>query len=423
MKSSFLRRLHNRSGAAATGAGHGCTHIELLLVTRLRFQLRRGFTLIELLLVIGIIAILASIVIIAINPIEQFKKAHDGERLSELNSIHKALRQYEVQAKSPDYGPKKTVSVSIPDTSATCANLGLPALPAGWSYRCVTAASVKKTDGTGWIPVNFDALSAAPLTEISLDPTNTVAGGLYYTYVGGSWKLTASFESAKMINELQKDGGPDPALFEIGSDLALAPFARGLTGYWKLDEVFGPSAADSSGNAYAGTLSSVGTAWVPGKVGGGGLSFDGTNYTSFVSIPQVLQGSSPFTAMAWIKPTNPPLPWQTVLGEGCSGFDFGVNVGNLYFGRNCGAGTFYLGPPVGANVWVHAAMTWDGTTNHLFANGVKTVGGTNSFTHTVLSLGSYNSASERFNGIIDDVRVYNRVLSDTEIKFMYDVTK
>ncbi len=54
----------------------------------------KGFTLIEILVVIGIIAILATIVLIAINPSRQFKQANDTQRTSNVNAILNAVGQY-----------------------------------------------------------------------------------------------------------------------------------------------------------------------------------------------------------------------------------------------------------------------------------------------------------------------------------------
>ncbi len=53
-----------------------------------------GFTLIELIIVIGIIAILASMVLFIVNPVAQFQKANDARRKSDLSQIQKALEQY-----------------------------------------------------------------------------------------------------------------------------------------------------------------------------------------------------------------------------------------------------------------------------------------------------------------------------------------
>ncbi len=57
------------------------------------FKLSRGFTLIEILLVIGLIAILAAIVIIAINPARQFAQARNTQRFSDVNAILNAVHQ------------------------------------------------------------------------------------------------------------------------------------------------------------------------------------------------------------------------------------------------------------------------------------------------------------------------------------------
>ena len=54
----------------------------------------RGFTLIELLVVIGILTILLSIVLVAINPSRQFKQGNNTQRRSDVNAILNAIHQY-----------------------------------------------------------------------------------------------------------------------------------------------------------------------------------------------------------------------------------------------------------------------------------------------------------------------------------------
>lgn len=64
-----------------------------------KLQAKRGFTLIEILVVIGLIAILAAIVLIAINPARQFAQARDTARTNDVNAIVNAVGQYTADSK------------------------------------------------------------------------------------------------------------------------------------------------------------------------------------------------------------------------------------------------------------------------------------------------------------------------------------
>lgn len=80
----------------------------------------RGFTLIEILVVIGIIAILAAIVLIAINPARQFSQANDSQRTSNVNAILNAVGQYiaDHQGDAPTGLTAATVATSTIGTAA-----------------------------------------------------------------------------------------------------------------------------------------------------------------------------------------------------------------------------------------------------------------------------------------------------------------
>ena len=98
----------------------------------LALSLSKGFTLIEILVVIGIIAILAAIVIIAINPAKQFAQARNTQRVSNINAILNAVGQriadnkgvfagaFEINTLDYTCGPLPTVGAEdITDTMAT----------------------------------------------------------------------------------------------------------------------------------------------------------------------------------------------------------------------------------------------------------------------------------------------------------------
>jgi prepilin-type N-terminal cleavage/methylation domain-containing protein len=162
---------------------------------------RLGFTLVELLIVIGILGVIASVLVIVLNPAETLRETRDTDRVSSLNSLNRAILFYEtniaIAGGTPDLGQEETVYLSLPDTESDCSTYDtLPDLDPGWSYACVEEATLFAIDGTGWIPIDFTQTTSS-ISFLPIDPINTLAGGLYYTYVQGSWEISAVLESQK----------------------------------------------------------------------------------------------------------------------------------------------------------------------------------------------------------------------------------
>lgn len=397
----------------------------------LKENFQKSFTLVELLIVIGVIAVLTTAVIVALNPLDYLKQARDAQRVSDLDSINKALLVLESQGYT-SFGNPNTVYVSIPDTSSTCANLGLPSLPSGWSYRCVTQANLQRIDGNGWIPVNFSQSRALSFSKLPIDPINATSTGNYYTYVtGGSFKLSSRLESEKYIlNLTNKDGGSDPALYEKGNDLSLAPFIGGLVGYWNFDEGSGTTAYDYSGYGYNGTMYSSTT---PADLHtqsnckkGSCVSFDGVDDSVIVN--NFKFPSKDHTVLFWFyTKRNDYYPflfnnyhytiWRFSSLSNLAWTTFSSQYNNDLFATT-----------VSLNTWIFVGGVFNSYEKKLYLNdsldktySSRQVSGLGLV--SVIRLGGWSVEGKMMDGLIDEVRIYNRALSDAEIKAIYEATK
>ena len=85
-------------------------------------------------------------------------------------------------------------------------------------------------------------------------------------------------------------------------------------------------------------------------------------------------------------------------------------TGTVTFGQNGGGGWWLSGPTLSTNVWHYIFVTYNGSQAKIYVDGLLVAGPyTNTFTgsHGAGYIGSYGGSSERFNGLIDEVRIYN----------------
>ncbi len=200
-----------------------------------------------------------------------------------------------------------------------------------------------------------------------------------------------------------------------------------LMGWWKLEEGSGNVANDSSGNNNNGTVNGN-PAWVAAGKIGGCIDFDGTNDYIDCGNSASLSPTDGITLAVWLKTPGMTTTWAVFISKGDTGSSFRLGRNgtgtSVHFGLN---GVTASGNPwfdgtrnVSDNEWHHVAGTYDGTTMRLWVDGTQdtTLAATGKI--TVSSTRVYisenaDSAGRYFKGMMDDVRVYNRALTQDEL--------
>ncbi|MBV2104610.1 MAG: DUF4347 domain-containing protein, partial [Candidatus Thiodiazotropha sp. (ex Lucina aurantia)] len=268
----------------------------------------------------------------------------------------------------------------------------------------------------------------AALTGADVAASNDVTG---HETLGGDWDLEVVEGSIETDVAVGNDG-QEAWLNRLDT-------TTGLLGHWTLDS----NAADSSGNSHDGTLTNGASIDNPGSsnpIGDGNLNLDGFN--DFVQLNTHVSAFSDLsegTIAAWINTSYSGAQAMFSITD-TADYDslvvFGMDNGRIFF--DVANNNFYsLSVETNASYadgnWHHVAVTVDGSGNSIYIDGVQVSlaglfyrygdSSTQSFFSSVTSLDSMAIGNLRdpagytgsFNGLQDDVRVYDRALSASDI--------
>jgi len=196
-----------------------------------------------------------------------------------------------------------------------------------------------------------------------------------------------------------------------------------LVGYWKFDEGSGTTAYDSSGNGLDGTLNGD-PQWVEGQLGGA-LDFDGDDAVEIPHNP-LLSITDEITITAWTYMRGNASGELAIVSKGGWAandlpYELTETPGGVIFwqfyddgGRDTCAPD---SPPV--EEWHHLAATYDGQIFKCYIDGELAeewaYAGTMPENTASVTIGQRSRGGTYFNGMIDEVAIYDRALSEDEI--------
>jgi hypothetical protein len=206
---------------------------------------------------------------------------------------------------------------------------------------------------------------------------------------------------------------------------------KSVVGFWLFDEASGNIARDNSGHGYDADLKEN-PLWVEGKFHHA-LEFQGESYLEIRNSSQNLPfgGSAPFSITAWVRNQG----GGTVIGKFNGGI-IGAYIlvingdGTVTFHREVEPWTFTGNKTLPDNDFGHVAVTYDGAEMKIYVNGEfdssQERGSQNTDTVTPVLIGARftnNEPSEFFNGVLDEVALFNVALTEQQIRnIMYGLS-
>jgi hypothetical protein len=205
-----------------------------------------------------------------------------------------------------------------------------------------------------------------------------------------------------------------------------------LVGWWKLDETSGKTAADSSRHKHKGALKgdlSFDRDSVAGRIGKT-LKLGGEDGYIEITKYKGVVGTKPRTVTAWVKTTSSR---GEVISWGAD--DFGKMFTFCFIRGRLGirpnGGYYYMNDPIHDDQWHHVAIVIkEAELPNLHDDAVLYKDGVIAEIHDIglLDLWPIDTGSDLdvrigrgFKGLIDDVRIYDRVLSDEEVMALFEL--
>lgn len=188
--------------------------------------------------------------------------------------------------------------------------------------------------------------------------------------------------------------------------------------HWKFNEGSGTTANDAAAPNHYGTVS--GASWTSAGKIDGALDFDGAN--DYVSAPHIVNpNNNYFSATAWVKLEQSSGTVQLILQQdGTNGRHWLYRSSSGKLGTYLGGSALESSSNLPVGTWTQVGVTYDKTTLKLYMNG-STVASSN---RTLESAGGSmligkSKTGQYWDGVIDNVRIHNRRLTDNEMLDMY----
>lgn len=379
-----------------------------------------GFSLIELLVTIAIIAILSVVGIAVYSGV--MTSVNDAKRKGDLQAIYQA---YETN--------KSATGAFQPLADTQFAGGTVPKTPEGRYYSCLFG------------PDN----DPSKIRCNTVDDTKVAYGVSLGS--GGSGGCSSISSSCFIVASSTGDTFASP-FYPSGNPAcdSYAALVSGLVGYWKMDETLWngtiAEVKDSTVNANNGTALTGAVIITPAHaqifpqdvsslfLNAG--SFDGIGYINAGRPSSLDIIGNQLSISVWIKPDT-PANWGGVLSKGQPSLNVGYAIG-FRSDANKNALTFAVRTASGyretkdfnfvptQNIWYHVVAVYNGLTVKLYKNGNTTPVATENITGNLLSSAAWdlligaNTPMQRFKGLIDDLRIYNRVLSGAEVSALYN---